>query len=88
MELKTGIIVLADISGYTKFLKNYQRSLLHAELLLTELIKVIMQSANLPLKVNKLEGDAVLFFGTIDADLDQKNLASIISIKQKVFCSI
>jgi len=75
MEVKTGIIVLADISGYTQFLKNYQRSMLHAELLITELIKAIMKSATLPLKVNKLEGDAVLFFGTINSEKEAKDLA-------------
>jgi len=85
MNIKNGIIVIADISGYTKFLKNYQRSLFHAELLITELIKVIMKSASRPLKVNKLEGDAVLFFGTIGPNEDMVSFAKNITSQAESF---
>lgn len=66
MEIKTGIIVIADISGYTQFIHQYNKSLLHAETIISALIDVIIKSSQHPLTVNKLEGDAVLFVGLID----------------------
>lgn len=62
MELKNAAIVIADISGYTQFIKFHKDSLLHAEEVITELLETVVQQATYPLKFNKLEGDAVLLF--------------------------
>ncbi|MFT5468430.1 MAG: hypothetical protein ACI8UO_003539 [Verrucomicrobiales bacterium] len=62
MEIKNAFIVLADISGYTKFVTLHAMSLLHAEKIVTELLESIMDATSEPLIVNKLEGDAVLFY--------------------------
>ncbi len=66
MEIKSGILVIADISGYTQFIKQYDKSLLHAETLITELINAVIKTSKHPLTVNKLEGDAVLFVCFVD----------------------
>lgn len=69
MEIKTAVIVITDISGYTQFIHQYNKSLLHAEALISELIHAIIQSSKHPLMINKLEGDAVLFVAlTNDAE--------------------
>jgi len=57
-----GALVLADISGYTHFSRLHFTSLLHAEQIITELMESIIQSAELPLQIGQLEGDAVLLF--------------------------
>ncbi|HEX4044036.1 MAG TPA: DUF2652 domain-containing protein [Gammaproteobacteria bacterium] len=67
MEIKTCIIVIADISGYTQFIQQYKKSLLHAEMLISELINAIIHTSKKPLTVNKLEGDAVLFVSQMDS---------------------
>ncbi|MCI0713781.1 MAG: DUF2652 domain-containing protein [Chloroflexi bacterium] len=62
MEVKSVVMVLADISGYTSFMKYHRTSLIHAELIITDLIESVLDSADHPLTINKLEGDAVFFF--------------------------
>src|SRR5258706_14275462 len=57
-----GALVLADISGYTHFSRLHFTSLLHAEQIITELMESIIQSAELPLQIGQLDGDAVLLF--------------------------
>lgn len=61
-ETKQGILVLADISGYTRFSRLHFTSLLHAEQIITELMESILGAVQFPLQVGQLEGDAVLFF--------------------------
>lgn len=62
MVLKQAIIVLADISGYTNFLKLHTMSLLHAEKIVTDLMESIIAATSEPLRLNKLQGDAILFY--------------------------
>jgi len=66
MELTKAYLVLIDISGYTKFIKLHRLSLLHAEKIISELIESIIESSKFPLKLNKLEGDAALFYANVD----------------------
>ena len=68
MEIKPVILVLADISGYTSFMRLHRTSLMHAELIITDLIESVLDSADHPLTVSKLEGDAVFFYAEIDGD--------------------
>ena len=58
MKRVDGWIVLADISGYTAFLT--QTALDHAQAILEELLRGLHKSLSVPLRVIKLEGDAVL----------------------------
>ncbi len=62
MRISQCILVVADISGYTKFVTHRAVSLKHAEQIVTELMESIIDGAELPLTVNKLEGDAALLF--------------------------
>ena len=68
MEVKKVALVLADISGYTCFIKNREISLLHAEQIITELLEAVIDTAEYPLTLNKLEGDAALLFTPVEAD--------------------
>ncbi len=68
MEIKKVILVLADISGYTQFIKMRTMSLIHAELLITELLESVIGAAEFPLRLNKLEGDAVFLYASFGED--------------------
>jgi hypothetical protein len=68
MEIKKVALVLVDISGYTRFIKHRQISLLHAEQIITELIEAIIDTAEYPLALNKLEGDAAFLYTPIEAN--------------------
>lgn len=66
MEIIKAFIVLVDISGYTKFIKMRKVSLAHAEGIITELIESVIDSSSHPLILNKLQGDAALFYAPSD----------------------
>ena len=75
LKQRTGFLLIADISGFTKFIKiheikkkpivgsivaNYWES--HAEVLIKDLIEVIIAALEPCMKLNKIEGDAAFFF--------------------------
>lgn len=62
MELRPTVMVIADISGYTKFISLHQISLIHAEVIITDLLEVVTSAAQFPLKLNRLEGDAAFLY--------------------------
>ncbi|MBN1574274.1 MAG: DUF2652 domain-containing protein [Deltaproteobacteria bacterium] len=59
---KEAILMIADISGYTKFMVSNQMDLVHAQVIINELITTIIKQVKIPLEISKLEGDAVFFF--------------------------
>ncbi len=66
MELTQAFIILVDISGYTKFIQKHRVSLSHAESIITELLESVIDASTHPLILNKLQGDAALFFARSD----------------------
>lgn len=62
MRLTHAFLVIVDISGYTAFITNRTVSLQHAEQIITELMESVIDRADHPLIVNKLEGDAALLY--------------------------
>ena len=70
-----GFIVLVDISGYTKFIRMHKmrkipffgkkfgnNTLEHAETVISDLLEKIIENLDDTLIVNKLQGDAALFY--------------------------
>jgi len=68
MEIKPVALVLADISGYTRFVKEHDVSLLHAEAIITDLLEAVIDGAEFPLTLAKLEGDAVFLYALTERD--------------------
>ncbi|HSH04478.1 MAG TPA: DUF2652 domain-containing protein [Anaerolineae bacterium] len=68
MEIKPAFLVIADISGYTRFLQLHTMSLLHAEQIITELLETVIDAAEHPLQISKLEGDAVFLYALAHDD--------------------
>ncbi|MGB8212988.1 MAG: DUF2652 domain-containing protein [Anaerolineales bacterium] len=62
MELKKAALVIADISGYTQFIRVNKGSLLHAEEIISQLLETVTDKAEFPLVLNKFEGDAALMY--------------------------
>ena len=62
MKIKEIILVIADISGYTQFIRANKTSVLHAEEIISQLLEVVIEQSDYPLELNKLEGDAVLLY--------------------------
>jgi len=56
------LLIIADISGYTRYMTANARTLAHSQTIITELVTAIIRQIKLPLEVAKLEGDAVFLF--------------------------
>jgi len=68
MQEKPVILIMVDISGYTKFLNFHRTSVLHAEEIISELLEAVIDKAQFPLQLNKLEGDAAFMFTEVTAE--------------------
>ena len=75
MQNKSGFLLIADISGYTPFIKNHsmrKKPIIgkkiadfwdsHAHKLINTLLEEVIQNFEPVMQFNKLEGDAALFF--------------------------
>ncbi|MBF8285780.1 MAG: hypothetical protein HW378_4695, partial [Anaerolineales bacterium] len=75
MEVKQVVMVLADISGYTRFLTAHTVSLLHAEVIIADLLEAVIDHTEHPLTLSKLEGDAAFLYVTLEAGGDARAAA-------------
>jgi hypothetical protein len=56
------LLIIADISGYTRYMTANAKTLSHSQTIITELITAIIKQVELPLEVAKLEGDAIFLY--------------------------
>lgn len=64
------ILLVADISGFTRFLRLYEISNLHAREIIVRLLQTLVRESRAPLRVAELEGDAVFLYALArDGDL-------------------
>ncbi len=71
-KLKKVLLVITDISGYTRYMTENKTDLLHSQVLLTEVTQSLLQQIKCPLQVSKLEGDAIFLFAEIGDDWEEK----------------
>ena len=53
------LLLIADISGYTRFMMKNHTARVHAHGIISDLISAVIAEVQIPLEVNKLEGDAI-----------------------------
>ena len=58
------IIILADISGYTKFMVENHLSALHGQMVISHLLESLLREVDIPLELQEIEGDAIFLFAT------------------------
>src|SRR5262245_16313381 len=58
-------LLIADIGGYTRFMKVHRVNLAHAQDVVAQLLESLIDSAGGGLKLAKLEGDAAFFYATL-----------------------
>lgn len=56
------LMLIADIAGYTRFMKFHNASLAHAQEIVARLLEVVIDAAGPSLRLAKLEGDAAFFY--------------------------
>ena len=59
-RVQQGYLLIADISGYTSFMTGSEFE--HAQAIIEELTKLVVSHARLPMRLVKLEGDAVFCY--------------------------
>jgi 2-polyprenyl-3-methyl-5-hydroxy-6-metoxy-1,4-benzoquinol methylase len=60
------VFIIADISGYTRFIFSNQKEVSHSQIIIRELITTLLDAVDLPLKLARLEGDAIFFYALKD----------------------
>jgi class 3 adenylate cyclase len=88
MEQKKVIIILADISGYTRFMLESKTSALHGQLVISGLIESILKEVDIPLTLQEIEGDAVFLYAAHPGSEDDwRAVAEQVSTKLERFFS-
>jgi class 3 adenylate cyclase len=59
---KRVVLILADISGYTRFMLANATAMVHAQMVITKLLEEIIREVEIPLQVKEVEGDAVFLY--------------------------
>lgn len=62
MTVQPTLLLIADIAGYTRFMKFHNASLAHAQEIVARLLEVVIDAAGPSLRLAKLEGDAAFFY--------------------------
>ncbi len=70
MDVQLISLVLLDISGYTRFTTAHKVNLLHAELIIDNLLDNIISKSKYPLVVHELLGDAITFYVQSDGNAE------------------
>lgn len=70
--LKKVLLIITDISGYTRYMTENKTDLLHSQIILTEITQSLLKRIECPLQVSKLEGDAIFLFAEVDDDWEEK----------------
>lgn len=65
------IIILADISGYTKFMVENHLSAVHGQMVISHLLESLLREVDIPLELQEIEGDAIFLFATRPDDASE-----------------
>lgn len=65
MATEKALLLIADIGGYTRFMKHHRFSLAHAQDTVAQLLEALIDASG-KLKLAKLEGDAAFFYAVGD----------------------
>ena len=71
MRTFNAILAVADISGYTRFVVMHRSSVAHAEQIISDLMETVTQHSEVPLKLQKLEGDAAFLVAEVTGPIDE-----------------
>ena len=76
MEQFSGCVVIVDISGYTQFVKMHRTAMVHAEQIITDLMESVLDVQGPPLVLDKLMGDAAIFYSNDAGDTSAGAIAA------------
>lgn len=56
------LLMLADISGYTRFMVEHDKELRHSQTIIKELLESLVDQVDVPLRISSVEGDALFLY--------------------------
>jgi hypothetical protein len=62
VAIQPTFLLIADIAGYTRFMKFHRASLAHAQEIVAQLLEAVIDATQPHLTLAKLEGDAAFFY--------------------------
>ncbi|KAA0222056.1 DUF2652 domain-containing protein [candidate division KSB1 bacterium] len=71
------VLLIADISGFTQFMKLHRMATNHAKQIVVKLLRAIISVSAPPLKLAELEGDAAFFYAVCPEGNVPRTLAAI-----------
>ena len=80
-------LLLADISGYTRFMRQPRMSLLHAQALIDRLTSSLVEIVKDPLALSKIEGDASIFYAMPDSHASRRAIVDAVPTLLAAFAS-
>lgn len=83
--IQRALLVIADIGGYTRFMKVHRINLSHAQYVVSRLLEAVIDGAGRSLKLTKLEGDAAFFYAPLKADVDGEDLVRRLASIRRAF---
>jgi class 3 adenylate cyclase len=83
------LLLLCDISGYTRFVTANRETLAHSYVIILELMQALTQQVRVPFEIAKLEGDAVFLFSWLPAEVGerQRTMANVLELMQEMFAA-
>lgn len=76
MAIEKALLLIADIGGYTRFMKQHRFSLAHAQDTVAQLLEAIIDASG-KFKLAKLEGDAAFFYALGDVSSVGRHVTDI-----------
>jgi len=83
--IQRALLVIADIGGYTRFMKVHRINLSHAQYVVSQLLEAVIDGAGKKLKLTKLEGDAAFFYSPLEGDVDGDDLIGRLTSIRRAF---
>jgi len=62
------LLLLVDISGYTKFMVSHEKEVRHSRMIIGELLESLMHQVDVPLRISGIEGDALFLYAIKSGD--------------------
>jgi 2-polyprenyl-3-methyl-5-hydroxy-6-metoxy-1,4-benzoquinol methylase len=67
-EAQPVLLMLVDISGYTNFMISHDKELRHSQMIIGELLESLIGQVDVPLRVSRIEGDALFLYAVKSGD--------------------
>ena len=67
-EAQPVLLMLVDISGYTKFMVSHEKAVRHSQMIIGELLESLMHYVDVPLRISSIEGDALFLYAIKSGD--------------------